>query len=465
MEIRWNNLLPYTFVFTGIFFLYSCEEEEIKPLSSPSPEAQAINNFIWKSLNDVYLWEEYIPENIDRSQEFDPKDYFEKLLFKPTDRWSFITEDYESLINSFKGIEESFGHNFKLFLLSGSNDVIGVVKYVVPNSPADDAGIQRGDLFYKVNGITLNSSNYRELLFESSSYTLSFGKFNEVGEIVQEEDISLISTVINENPIYINKTIDYDGYKIGYLSYNQFISYYNDSLVNVMEKFKADGISDLVLDLRYNPGGSISTAILLSSMIVPTEVATNNEVYSRLVWNDAVNDYWLEQEGEESDNLLSRFFTPEVSLNLQTVYILVTANTASASELVINCLRPYMNVVVIGPENTTGKYVGSITVQADETDYENWAMQPIVLKTANANGVSDYSDGFAPDFQVEDDFNAPLGTIEEDMLATAIELITGFSIADPARISAPYFPVNTNPIQTELELTKQRSIMDLNGFN
>jgi len=314
MQIRWNNLEFFKFFFIGIFFLYSCEEEEIKPSASPTPEAQAINNFIWKSLNDVYLWEEYIPENIDRSQEFDPKEYFEKLLFKPTDRWSFITEDYESLINSFKGIEESFGHNFKLFLLSENNDVVGVVKYVVPNSPAADAGIQRGDLFYKVNGVTLNTSNYRELLFESSSYTLSFGSFNEVGEIVQEEDISLTSTVINENPIYINKTIEYDGYKIGYLSYNQFISEYNDSLVNVMEKFKADDISDLVLDLRYNPGGSISTAILLSSMIVPTEVATNNEVYSRLVWNDAVNDYWLEQEGEESDNLLSRFINPEVSL-------------------------------------------------------------------------------------------------------------------------------------------------------
>jgi carboxyl-terminal processing protease len=465
MQIRWNNLEFFTFFFIGIFFLYSCEEEEIKPSASPTPEAQAINNFIWKSLNDVYLWEEYIPENIDRSQEFDPKEYFEKLLFKPTDRWSFITEDYESLINSFKGIEESFGHNFKLFLLSENNDVVGVVKYVVPNSPAADAGIQRCDLFYKVNGVTLNTSNYRELLFESSSYTLSFGSFNEVGEIVQEEDISLTSTVINENPIYINKTIEYDGYKIGYLSYNQFISDYNDSLVNVMEKFKADDISDLVLDLRYNPGGSISTAILLSSMIVPTEVATNNEVFSRLVWNDAVNDYWLEQEGEESDNLLSRFINPEVSLNLQTIYILVSSNTASASELVINCLRPYMNVVVIGPENTTGKYVGSITVQADDTDYENWAMQPIVLKTANANGVSDYFDGFAPDFKVEDDFNAPLGSIDEDMLATAIELITGFSISDPARISARYFPVNTNAIQTEQEMAKQRLIIDLNGYN
>ena len=438
----------------------SCDQEEIKP--APAPETLAINNFIWENLNEVYLWEENIPQNIDRNQEFDSEAYFEKLLFKPTDRWSFITEDYEALINSFKGIEESFGHYFKLYLLPGGNDVIGVVKYVVPNSPADEQGIERGDVFYKVNGATLNSSNYRELLYQNSSYTLSFGEFNNEGNIDPIEDIQLTSVVISENPIHISKTIDFQGSKIGYLSYNQFIRDYDDSLVNVMQQFKADGISDLVLDLRYNPGGSISTAILLSSMIAPNSVSQNNEVFSRLVWNDLINEYWLETEGEESDNLISRFITPEVSLDLQTVYILVSSNTASASELVINCLDPYMDVVVIGPESTTGKYVGSITVRADDTDFDHWAMQPIVLKTANANGISDYSNGFAPEYVVEDDFNAALGALEEDMLARAVELITGALISDPARIEAGYFPENATSIEAEHDLQKQRMILDFN---
>lgn len=453
LKLHWGVII----MIIALFGLTACGEEDI----NPSPEAQAVNDFIWENLKEVYLWEEFIPENINRNQEFDSEAYFEKLLFRPTDRWSFITKDYDALINSFKGIEQSFGHYFKLYLLPGGNNVIGVIKYVVPNSPAAEKGIYRGDLFYKVNGQTLNSSNYRELLYENTNYTLSFGAFNNEGEIEPIEEIQLTSIIITENPIHINKTFDIEGYKIGYLAYNQFIRDYEDSLVNVMQKFNYDGISDLVLDLRYNPGGSISTAILLSSMIAPSSVAQNNEVFSRLVWNDFINEYWLEQEGEESDNLISRFVTPEVSLDLQTVYILVSSNTASASELVINCLDPYMDVVIIGPENTVGKYVGSITVRAEDTDYDNWAMQPIVLKTANANGISDYSGGFAPEYIVEDDFNAELGTLDEDMFAAAIELITGISISDPARVEASYFPGNTTTIQPEIDLQRQRMILDL----
>jgi hypothetical protein len=434
-----------------MFLFFSCEKEEIKP----SPETLAINDFIWENLNQYYLWEDNIPQNINRKQEFDSKAYFEKLLFKPTDRWSFITEDYDGLINSFKGIEESFGHNFKLFLLSGTSNVVGVVKYVIPDSPADVAGIKRGDLFYKVNGISLTANNYLELLFENSSYTLSFGTYNFEGQIEPVRDVPLTSVVISENPIYTSKTIDFEGYSIGYLAYNQFIADYNDSLIKVMNKFKTDGISDLVLDLRYNPGGSITTAILLSSMIAPASATQNNDVYSRLVWNEQINKYFLDMEGEESNNLISRFVTPEVSLDLQKVYVLVSSNTASASEMVINCLDPYMDVIVIGDENTSGKYAGSITLRAEDTDFENWAMQPIVLKTANVLGISDYDNGFSPEFIVEDDFNAELGTLEEDMLAKAVELITGISIGEPARVASDIPLRNARPILTEIESRKQ----------
>ena len=457
MNLRSKSIAFLLIPLLLILLFSSCKDEDINPSSG----TLEINNFIWENMNDMYLWDDFIPQNIDITNEFDPKQYFEKLLFKPTDRWSYITDDHQALINSFKGIEKTFGHNFKLFLLPGSNDVVGVVKYVVPNSPADKANIGRGDVFYKVNGTTITTSNYRDLLFGIDSYNLSFGEFNVDGQITHIEDKSLTAIVITENPILIHKTIDFEGDKIGYLSYNQFIVDFNDALVSVFQEFKNDGIINLVLDLRYNPGGSISTAKLLSSMIAPASVVQNNEVFSRLIWNEKVTEFIINDEGEESDNLISKFITPVVNLNLDKIYILISSNSASASELVINSLNPYMDVILVGEDNTTGKYVGSITISDEEANHD-WAMQPIVLKTANANGVTDYINGFAPHYLVEDDFDAELGTLGEDMLAKSIELITGKTVTEPARIASSAFPKNMYSIIDEKTVRKQNMYFDTN---
>jgi len=447
----------YLTCFLGcVLALASCIEEDA---IAPSVQTVEINEFIWEHMNNIYLWKDNISQFIEPEREIDPKALFEKMLYEPTDRWSFITDDYQELVNSLKGIEKSFGHQFKLYFLPNSNNIAGIVKYVVPESPADLAGIKRGDLFYQVDGINLNSDNYRALLFESDSYALTFGEIDLDGKLVANDEIQLNAEVIAKNPILLHKTIDFGGSKIGYLSYNQFINDYNDELISVFKDFKNTGVKDLVLDLRYNPGGSINTAILLSSMIVPSNVSTNKEVYSKLIWNDEIMDYLLQKEGEESGNLTSRFVTPEVNLNLNRVFILISSNSASASELVINCLDPYMEVILVGSDNTSGKYVGSITVNDEDADH-GWAMQPIVLKTANSNGISDYVDGFAPEYFVEDDFDAELGTLDEDMLARAVEIITGITIADPARTTSTNVQLLSKSLQTPYESSKQKMYFD-----
>ncbi len=449
-------ILLFWYLTIHIFFISSCKEEDV---IAPS-QTIGINDFIWKNMNELYLWKDLMPQNIDRNKELDPNNYFEKLLNKPTDKWSFITDDYNELINSLNGIEKNFGHHFKLFLTPGTDNVFGIVKFIAPNSPADKANINRGDIFYKVNGITINTSNYKELLFEVDNYTLSFGKFNEEGQIVQIEDKSLNAEIVVENPILIHKTLEVEGEKIGYLMYNQFITNYNKELISAFQKFKNDNIKNLVLDLRYNPGGSVNTAIILSSMIAPAPTVQNNEIFSKQIWNDDVMDFLLKEEGNESDNLITKFVTPQINLNLNKVYILISSNSASASELVINSLSPYMDIILIGPENTTGKYVGSVTLKDTESDH-NWALQPIVIKLANASGVSDYIDGFSPDYLVKDDFQAELGTIQENMLAKSVELITGITLSEPARIASSLLPDNLQTLPDERIVRKQNMYIDI----
>jgi C-terminal processing protease CtpA/Prc len=259
------------------------------------------------------------------------------------------------------------------------------------------------------------------------------------------KSIALTKEVIQENPIYVTKTFDIGGRKIGYLMYNSFDSEF-DQLLNVaFAELKSAGVTDLVLDLRYNGGGSGRTATYLSSMITGQ---FNDQVLTKEEWNPQFQAYF---EENDPDFLETKFIDEIVktdennnvvireninSLNLSEVYIITTGASASASELVINGLKPYINVVTIG-ETTFGKYTGSYTLYDSDTFFKSgdnlnpnhkWAMQPIVLKFVNKNGESNQN-GLPPTHEQIEYVSQmlPLGDANEPLLARAISLITGIS--------------------------------------
>jgi len=247
----------------------------------PNVEAPREKQFVWEGMNSWYLWQSDVP-NLSNDVRTDASRYSAllnsasdpEILFNNlrtdgnTDRFSFITDDYVALANSFQGISTSYGYEFGLVRFSGSENIFGWVRYVLPGSPAENAGIVRGDLFTEVNGTTLNINNFRDLLFGLESYTLTLASIQGGAVTPTGETATMTSVEITENPVLLSKTIDLaNGKKVGYLMYNSFVATFHSELNAVFADFKSQGVDDLVLDLRYNGGGSVLTSQYLSSMI------------------------------------------------------------------------------------------------------------------------------------------------------------------------------------------------------
>lgn len=403
-----------------VFFI-SCEKKQ--NLSIEPTTNDDINFFIWKGLTNYYLWQKDVPDLADnRFSNYDelytyfrgfssPETVFESLLNRPTDRFSWIVDDYIALENSFQGINLSNGMEFGLVQYkNGSNNLYGYVRYVVPNSSAATQNITRGMLFNAIDGNQLTISNYQDLLFgDSTNYTIDLADFNDGNPTSNGNSVSLTKSELQENPIAISKVITEGSKKVGYLMYNQFARNFDGQLNTVFANYKSENIDELIVDLRYNPGGSVGTATYLGSMITGQ---FTGQLYSQQIWNDKVTN-----ANSPSDFINN--FTNEIrntdangtvilqesinSLNFNKVYFIVSNSSASASELVINSLNSYIDVSVIG-RTTRGKQVGSITLYDSESlrrtganlnPNHKYAMQPLVLEISNKEGVN-YPDGIVP---------------------------------------------------------------------
>jgi len=424
----------YLFLFSLLFT--SCFEDN----DDNGALASEINDFVWKGMNASYLYKQEISDldnnRFNDSEEYasylnsynSPENLFESLIYERDniDKFSLIVDNYIELEQYLSGVSLSNGLNFGLvYLPNSTNEIFGYVRYVNNGSEADLANINRGDIFRSIDDIPLSIDNYSDLLSQEV-YTVNFANyFNNNTEDVSDDtivlndiNIELQKVPLIKNPVHHYSTLNYSGGKIGYLMYNQFVSNYDDYLKTIFSEFKSNSVDELILDLRYNPGGSINSAIVLASLITGQ---FENEIFNTEQWNNDIQNYWLNNNPEY---LINRFMSFQSSLNLSRVFILTTRSSASASELIINCLKPYINVIQIGT-TTYGKYQASVTLYDSENfsnqnvnRSHNYALQPLVLKTLNANGVTDYYNGISPDYEYEERaFDmGQVGNINEPML-------------------------------------------------
>jgi len=473
-----KHFIPF-FVVIGLALSFSgCSKDE--PSEETSTEKKNLNiirQFVYDGMSIYYLW---APSMLDKKPprlNIDPVDYFESLLY-PIDRehdWSRITDDVKELLADFSG-ESNDAFGFSPTLLwedETQTTLVAVVRYVFPNTPASEAGLVRGDIITHINSEPITLSNYSTLF--GSTTTVTFKVYDQFFD--NSRYIPITPRKISTDPVLYTHVYHYpeQGKKIAYLFYTEFISNYNQSLFNAFAKFNREGVTDLIVDLRYNPGGDISAATYLGSLIAPRTEVENKSVFTILSYNPWINAFFDKEGISRSDRLgvYREKVEPnplDANLNLNNVYILATNFTYSASELTTFCLRPYMNVVHVG-DSTGGKYTASWTIHAynpfpDENGYdrvipvyeendlseeekfslENWAMQPIVAKYTDKNSTDFVDQGcLIPDYPVASQENNPstwvaIGDSTDYLLSKAILLITGQTITQSLPLSTRSIP-------------------------
>lgn len=439
-----------------IILSLGCKDDIDDIIVVSTTENLEVEDFIYKVMNFAYYWQKDVPNLSDNRftddkeytnflQSFDGPSYLFKGLQFEVDRYSALIDNYEIFENSIKGISLSNGMVFGLVRISqDSADIFGYVQYVLPGSDAETKGVERGDIFVEVNGNQLNISNYKELLLSNaSSYTIGLATINNNNIISKTgNSISLTNTELTEQSVHLSKVIQHEGKKVGYVMYNSFSTAQDDALKTTFANLAAAAIDELVVDLRYNRGGAISTAQLLAGLIAG-EYA--DKIFGKLIYNEKLS----------ANNTDVNITNSNINLGLSRVFFLTTENSASASEMTINGLKPYLNVVQVG-DKTEGKDVGSNPfydyIDNNRTINPNhkYLMLPITFKNYNSEGVGDYSEGLMPNISIAETLSnmGVLGDVEEPILKKALEYISG-QTSGSISIDSNSLPASFVALQTE----------------
>ena len=421
-------------------FLTACDEEWIKPTPKPDPENKVtlkVNEFIYEGLRSEYLWENTINWNaIDFKKEKDPHAFFKRLIYKD-DRWTSLTDNAEAWNQGFAGISTTYGFDLRFSYIGQTEELVAIVRYVYPGTPADRAGIRRGDLLLKLNGGPITVKNYADF-YDKPTIVVNKGILKDKTLTADSVGLAMTAVEMYQDPILKDTVINKDGHRVGYLCYTDYTERSTAELIKVFTRFKTAGVTDVVLDLRYNGGGYVSTARALCSILAPEAAMKKKERFLFKLWNENYMSYWKSKG--RNDELYETFVdTLGINMNLNRLYILTGKGTASASELTLTGLTPYMDVVQIG-DTTHGKFCGGIVLMPKHLwwdksasyyqEIKNWGMYVMIYKFSNKRN-DEFPRGFAPRYVVKEYLLElyPFGDERDPLLGKALELITGKQVA------------------------------------
>jgi C-terminal processing protease CtpA/Prc len=434
-----------TIVLTGMVFLSACKKNTQDLVATPPPNPgtggtstgfnpELVKDSALMYAKDVYLWNNQIPSTFNARSYADPSAIMTAIqpysiepgFSNPVDKWSFAMKktEWDQLsggMSSVSGTNSESG-DFGLSVFFRADGDLRV-RLVEPSSPAGIAGISRGWRITQINGssnLTIaNSSNIVNSVYYSNSTSFVFTK----------PDGSSVSKTLNaahypEKPVYMDTVYNLGAQRVGYLVYNSFLgntAQIGSEFQRVFSKFASSQVTDVVIDLRYNGGGYVSLAEQLANYLAP--VSANGGLMMKQVYNS-----------QNTQQNSTTYFRKAGSLNIPDVYFIVSKSSASASELLINTLKPYMDVKLIGPSATHGKPVGFYPIPAGD-----WYVFPVSFRTTNKNGEGNYFNGLPVNAAVADGLDKDWGDTNESCLASALRNIAGggFRSTPEAYIPSP----------------------------
>lgn len=404
-----------------LLLLLSCRKEKTDYAQGTN---ENINTWISDSLKRYYYWNESLPSHPDIRKP--PKAFFSAEK-NAADRFSFIILPSDPSTFDYS-VRELYGFDYAVVKETSSDEVAGVVKFVLRDSPASRAGLKRGDYIGIINGRRFTETNANDLLnsiLAGSQLKLTMSVLNS-HHFSDTYEIELDKGVTFEQPS-LTRIFDIGGKKIAYLYISDFNTGLAASLYNVFAGFKSEGVTELILDLRYNSGGQVAEAAALCAMIAPSVSYSSPFIIYKGNKNGGTRTESIGSaatfDGTADFNTLI-----QNNLRLNRIFILSTGTTASASEVMINNLKPFMKVFLVG-EPTRGKDEASFRIYDARVPREvDWEMHPIIYKLFNSEGNGGYSSGIVPDIAVRELDFLPLlelGGREDPLIKTALKTIAG----------------------------------------
>jgi len=379
-------------------------EEPLSQACTDQAQRESLRGF----MQDEYYWYNHLNAPNEATSSLDG--YFQSMLYKPLDRYSF-TQTTASHNQAF--VEgRRIGYGYTLVWGDAARRTLRI-RSVEPASPAAAAGLARGDVVISIDGIgpegiAAGQVPVVDTVGVPRTFVVRTGSGPDRLVEVTSADFPLV-------PLAKATTIDItrDGLpvKVGYLAYHQFVGYSRDSLLSEFTRFAAEGIGELVLDLRYNGGGSVAVSRDLASMVGGARTVDRLYTFLRFNPKQANKTQTLTFRGN------SETFTPPLPEGLPRLVVITSGGTASASELLINGLRPFIDVVTIG-DTTYGKPYGFIP-----RDNCGLTYNAVQFESLNSEGVGGFTAGFAPTCQVPDDLDHPLGDASEGRLRVALDYL------------------------------------------